>query len=37
MIKPPVVLGKGSWSSLAVIGGLERIPRRVDTKAAPVR
>lgn len=37
MISPPVSLGMGSWSSLAVMGDLERIPRRVDTKAAPVR
>lgn len=37
MIKPPVSRGEGRPSSFPVMGGLERIPRRVDTNAAPVR
>lgn len=37
MIRPPVSLGLGSLSSVAVMGALERMPSRVDTKAAPVR
>lgn len=37
MISPPVLRGLGRPSSLAEMGCLERIPRRVETKAAPVR
>lgn len=36
-MSPPVCLGRGRWSSAAEMGALERMPRRVETKAAPVR
>lgn len=36
-MRPPVSRGEGRASCRAVMGGMERIPSREETKAAPVR
>jgi hypothetical protein len=37
MMRPPVSLGQGNFSWAALMGGIERIPSRLDKKVAPVR